>query len=142
MYFDRNRLSDSTASSSVRERVFGFIPEVEGIADSRKKNLDGAKSSIENEVDLAMSHADIFIQNFSDHVDVAGILQRAASIRDAHCGSTNEPCPKKTKIDACGPISTRDTEGIKGKLNNSVSGISLTREQIEKAAKVQGAGGG
>eukprot|EP00554_Chaetoceros_debilis_P014211 CAMPEP_0194120290 /NCGR_PEP_ID=MMETSP0150-20130528/42887_1 /TAXON_ID=122233 /ORGANISM="Chaetoceros debilis, Strain MM31A-1" /LENGTH=578 /DNA_ID=CAMNT_0038812341 /DNA_START=119 /DNA_END=1855 /DNA_ORIENTATION=+ len=144
MYFNRHRLSDSKPSNSGRERVFGFIPEVEGIADSRKKQTDGADISIDNEVDLAMSHADRFIQNFSDHVDVAGIIERAASIRDAHCGSTNEPHMKKARtIAPGGPISSKETKCINNdKLNNSVTAISLTRDQIEKAAKMKGAGGG
>lgn len=125
-YFDQQSMSIEG------ERVFGFIPEVTGIATSR------AKSEGENaNVDLAMEHAETFIEAFSMNVAVDSMLERAAILRDNFQNATN-PASTQVKKKA-----RHQNPGPKSIIPCSVtSRIKLNRDQIEQAAKTAGAVGG
>uniref|UniRef100_A0A7S4JPS6 DRTGG domain-containing protein n=1 Tax=Odontella aurita TaxID=265563 RepID=A0A7S4JPS6_9STRA len=110
---------------------FGFVPEIPAIAKSRETNG--------GELDAAIKNADAFVEAFSSHVDVQGILDSASTIlsRNQHpLSGTCSPLSKRTKVNYV-------TEtNASGKINQSVSQVKLTREQIEEAAKSAGAAGG
>lgn len=147
--FDR-RSTDSQSAVIGEEKVFGFIPEVKDIADTRGK-VDEIKKQDDKEkngdAELALNCAETFIEIFSRHVDVQGILRRAALLRDTF-DEDNNRLRKRVRIDFSSNIS--DTPAVPGyeidsnqsKMNISQSSMRLTRMQIEEAAKVQGAAGG
>jgi len=126
-YFVQNK--DSSG-----EKVFGFIPEVEGIASSRTEKNDGDADS--SSLELAMEHAETFIAAFGKFVDVGSILQRATHLRDSarrNDEGTVGQQYKRARI-------TKDKDALK--LNGTMSRSQLTRDQIEQSAKASGAAGG
>ena len=126
-YFVQNK--DSSG-----EKVFGFIPEVEGIASSRSEKNDGDSNN--SSLELAMEHAETFIAAFGKFVDVDSILQRATHLRDSarrNDEGTVGHQYKRARI-------TKDKDALK--LNDTLSISRLTRDQIEQSAKASGAAGG
>lgn len=121
------------------KQPFGFIPEVQGIANSRK----GANESdaMENgdgrsQLDIAMDHAGQFIEAFAKYVDVAAIVRAAKDttnrLATSDDGADDYPrAAKRARIEQGKKIS-----------NGASQNIRLTRAQIEQAAKSAGAAGG
>mmetsp|Transcript_14618 Transcript_14618/g.21946 ORF Transcript_14618/g.21946 Transcript_14618/m.21946 type:complete len:507 (+) Transcript_14618:61-1581(+) len=127
-YFVQNK------DTSGGEKVFGFIPEVEGIASSRTEKNDGDANI--SSLELAMEDAEMFIVAFGKFVDVGSILQRATHLRDIARRNDEGPVGhqyKRARI-------TKHKDALK--LNGTMSRSQLTRDQIEQSAKASGAAGG
>ena len=121
---------DGPKSSSIanEELVFGFIPEVEGLASS---------SVVES--------ANKFIDIFSEHVDLARLLDRAQVLRDN--GYEEDSITISTTTSFSDQNTANNNEGFhvkKRKLSSfsSNNSIRLTRDDIERAATIEGAAGG
>ena len=126
------------------KQPFGFIPEVQGIANSRKETSES--DALENgdgrsELDVAMDHAGQFIEAFAKYVDVAAIISAAKEATGTYRGSL------VTNYDGAGE-SLRATKRARidqgSNMSNAASqhDIRLSRAQIEEAAKRAGAAGG
>lgn len=122
------------------ETVFGFIPQVEHIAHTRMECEDANEKR--KALELAMVHAEDFISVFSQHVDVAYILERAANLRDNNHydglylngnGTVTQSMSKKAKL--------RNDDSHENLLD-APTHLPLTRQQIEQSAKESGATGG
>ena len=121
------------------KQPFGFIPEVQGIANSRKEANES--DAMENgdgrsRLDIAMDHAGQFIEAFAEHVDVAAIVRAAKDttnrLATSDDGVNDYPrAAKRAKIEQGTKIS-----------NSASQSIRLSRAQIEQAAKSAGAAGG
>jgi dethiobiotin synthetase len=132
---------------STGERVFGFIPEVEGIAKSRTQGgNDDDSDEKKNGLDLAIEHAETFIKAFAQNVDVEGILQRAPALRDSYAPTNTTSEGIDGNVETMQPNKKARRGGYENadvhKLNNSLSTIQLTRSQVEEAARAAGAAGG
>jgi hypothetical protein len=138
-YFEQKHISEEG------ERVFGFIPEVEGISNSRSETENNETDEKKSELDLAMEHAETFIKEFGKNVDVRGILDRAANLRDSlkdHNGRNIHVTHVEKKARNTDSNSNVDNTSNVQKINSSMKSIQLTRDQIEEAAKSAGAAGG
>ena len=131
-YFDKQFKCDD-------QTVFGFIPELEAIADSR--DTDDAALKLK----LALEHAETFIDAFVNNVDVAGILCQATNLRDRLERTGNDvennmeidtPIPKKVKL-----LENRNNTKSQEK-HTSIGNVLSSRERIENAAKAAGAAAG
>lgn len=121
------------------KQPFGFIPEVQGIANSRKEANES--EAMENgdersQLDRAMDHAGQFIEAFAKYVDVAAIVRAAKDTTNRLATSDDgvEDYPraaKRARIEQDTKIS-----------NDASQNIRLSRAQIEQAAKGAGAAGG
>ena len=121
------------------KQPFGFIPEVRGIANSRKETNES--DATENgdgrsQLDIAMDHAGQFIEAFDKYVDVAAIVRAAKD-------TTNRLATSDDGVDDF-PRAAKRARIEKGtKISNGASqNIRLSRAQIEQAAKSAGAAGG
>ena len=131
------------------EKVFGFIPEVQGISNSRSKTdaTNHESSEKKSELEVAMEHAETFILEFGKNVDVGGILDRAAELRDTFSRSSKKNNIRATyvnkKIRILDEARDLSNSNHSQKLqHNTAMDIRLTRDQIEQAAKSAGAAGG
>jgi len=123
------------------KQPFGFIPEVQGIANSRKEANES--DAVENgegrsQLDIAMDHAGQFIEAFAEYVDVAAIIAAAKDATDILAASddgVDGAYPKATKR-------ARIDQGTKVSTSGASQNITLSRAQIEQAAKRAGAAGG
>ena len=126
------------------KQPFGFIPEVQGIANSRKETNES--DALENgdgrsQLDVAMDHAGQFIEAFAKYVDVAAIISAAKEATGTYRGSL------VTNYDGAGE-SLRATKRARTDQGSNMSNaasqhdIRLSRAQIEEAAKRAGAAGG
>ena len=121
------------------KQPFGFIPEVQGIANSRKETNES--DATENgdgrsQLDIAMDHAGQFIEAFDKYVDVAAIVRAAKD-------TTNRLATSDDGVDDY-PRAAKRARIEKGtKISNGASqNIRLSRAQIEQAAKSAGAARG
>ena len=120
------------------KQPFGFIPEVQGIANSRKEanesdamgNGDGR-----SQLDIAMDHAGQFIEAFSKYVDVAAIIRAAKDTTDRLATSDDDG-------DNLRPAKRARIEQGTKMPSGASQNIRLSRAQIEQAAKSAGAAGG
>jgi hypothetical protein len=131
-YFEQNQILTGG------ERVFGFIPEVEGIANSRSEgNISNDETNMNN-LEPSIEQAETFVTAFGQYVNVPSILQRAAYLRDVTGRMEDGAVEHQNKRARTDKLKNNDTLN----LNNTSERIRLTREQIEQSAKVSGAAGG
>jgi len=132
-YFDQNKIL------SGGEQVFGFIPEVEGIANSRTEGNVSDDDTDMNSLELAIEQAEKFITAFRQYVDVGSILQRASYLRDS-TGRNEEDAAVDQQHKRARIVNFKEKDILR--LSDTLTSVRLTREQIEQSAKVSGAAGG
>ena len=132
-YFDQNKIL------SGGEQVFGFIPEVEGIANSRTEGNVSDDDTDMNSLEPAIEQAEKFITAFRQYVDVGSILQRASYLRDS-TGRNEEDAAVDQQHKRARIVNFKDKDILR--LSDTLTSVRLTREQIEQSAKVSGAAGG
>ena len=133
-YFKKDKLDEDDASPPThKEEVFGFVPEVEGLSSN---SIESAKR---------------FIDLFSKHVSVSRILEHAIEMRDSgytmYTNSDGNTSSTKRKSSENNTGSTNNEIRVRKKMRQSSiqqgnSKILLSREEIENAAKSEGAAGG
>ena len=128
------------------KRAFGFIPEVQGIANSRKETNEsdamdaGDKRS---QIEIAMDNAEQFVEAFAQYVDVAAIIASAKQVTEI--AGENSGTSQKRGIEILYGESARMAKRARldiGKISSTVQDIKLTRTQIEQAAERAGAASG
>ncbi len=129
-YFDKFKSKNETA--------FGFIPEVPGIANTRDED-----DNDNNKLEKALEHANQFVSIFASYVNVDQIIENAIIYQERNL-ETNGSSLSIKRMNKNGNHSKQieETNLKKVKLSPHSSTIRLTREQIEEAAKSQGAAGG
>jgi len=136
----------------IHEEAFGFVPEIKGLSLDTNNDDDNVDA------------ANAFVEVFDEHVDVKKILEKALELRNLYVGNHKDnvndgcagPMRKKARlvdneIDVKMSTATKTSMvepppsiSIHQKSNNFLPSnqILLTREEIESAAKAQGAAGG
>ena len=135
--------------------AFGFIPEIPSLTNAREQVANATKAE---QLPCALESADLFVEEFSKHVNVDRIMNAAKestakyitehSLRNLPATLKSERCP--TEMESVSD-STRQSKHFRHaiaaeyKVNNSMNvdhRYSLTREEIEALALVAGAAGG
>ena len=107
-----------------QEEVFGFVPEMEELSSS------------------SLESADKFIELFSSHVDLSRILGRAMILRENGFNHAMNGIDQNNIKHGFKDIMDDDHEGHIHKKIKLSSPNRLSRQEIEKAARAQGAAGG
>ena len=129
-YFDKFKSNDEIA--------YGFIPEVPGIANTRDDDNN------DNELEKALEHANQFVSIFASYVNVDQIINNATIYQEQYLQTNGSSSSNKrvNKNSAHSKPNGENNNIKKIKLSPQPHKIQLTREQIEEAAKSQGAAGG
>ena len=133
--------------------AFGFIPEIPSLTNAREQvaNVSTAEQS-----SLTLEAAELFVAEFSKHVNVDSIISAAkestANYIAEHCSirtinaKTQSKEMEKVSPDTREPKLPKSAIATEYKNSNNVingnNGASLTREQIEALALAAGASGG
>jgi len=107
-----------------QEEVFGFVPEMEELSSS------------------SLESADKFIELFSAHVDLSRILGRAMTLRENGFNHAMNGIDQKNRKHGFKDIMDDDHKGHIHKKIKLSSPKRLSRQEIEEAARAQGAAGG
>jgi hypothetical protein len=123
-YFEQN--SNQTGG----EQVYGFIPELKDMMNEEEQETQN------DAIDPILSKADMFISAFLEHVNVKEMLIRASQLKDLSLNESSDVLQSRKKR-----VKLNDTTFVK-QLNNSMSRVKLTRDQIEGTASASGAPSG
>ncbi|KAL3762516.1 hypothetical protein ACHAW5_008442 [Stephanodiscus triporus] len=137
--------------------AFGFIPEIPSLTNAREQVADAFEAE---QLALALESADLFVGEFSKHVNVDRIMNAAKestekyiaehSLRNCDVQTSSKSKRLSTEMESI-PDSARQFKLLRPAIateykgNNSTDvthGFSLTREQIEALALVAGAAAG
>jgi len=137
-------------------QAFGYIPEISSLNNAREQVAN--KASKEDQLKQALNVADIFVSEFTKHVNVNSIISAAEEATAKYIeertttNSTSQTTTLKRsaeEIQSSSSVSAKyqRTTASGYKSNNSMNttssnGFSLTREQIEALASSAGAAGG
>lgn len=143
--------------------AFGFIPEIPSLTNAREQVADASKAE---QLSLALESADLFVEEFSKHVNVERIMNAAKestakyiaenSLHNSYMHTSSKSKRLSTEMESISDstrqfkllrpaIATEYDIAAKYEDNNSMGvthGLSLTREQIEALALVAGAAAG
>lgn len=132
--------------------AFGFIPEIPSLKNARE-NLSN-KASEEEKLKYALEAADVFVEEFTKRVNVDLIVRAAKDATSKYMTSDRHLLPttlgsKKRPAEDMANAPTNIAKHprpassvVEDKNNNSMNGMSLTRQQIEALASAAGAAGG
>ena len=135
--------------------AFGFIPEIPSLTNAREQVANATKAE---QLPCALESADLFVEEFSKHVNVDRIMNAAKestakyitehSLRNLPATLKSERCPiDMESVSDSTRQSKRFRHAIAAEYKDSNSmnvdhRYSLTREEIEALALVAGAAGG
>ena len=124
-YFEQN------SNQNGGEKVYGFIPELKDMMNEEEQ-----EKTQNDAIDPILSKADMFISAFLDHVNIKEMLIRASQLKDLSMNESSDVFQSRKKR-----VKLNDTTFVK-QLNNSMSRVKLTRDQIEGTASASGAPSG
>jgi len=107
--------------------VYGYIPEIPNLGDARSKSESQAEADEE-----LMSLAVTLVDAFSEHVDVERLVEDMRALQQEDAQKLKRPSPSQTFKVTKRPLALDQDQPKK----------KLSRLEIEKQAKAQGAKGG
>ncbi|KAL7434576.1 hypothetical protein ACHAXH_009200 [Discostella pseudostelligera] len=125
-------------------RAFGYIPEIESLKNSRE-HIRSVSS--EEQLQHALNTAELFVEEFPNHVNVDMILEAAANATEKFISDYSlrkPPTISTDRVTNTPHFSIHQTSITASKLNsemNSKRGFQLSRQQIEASASAAGAAG-
>ena len=124
------------------KRVFGFIPEILSLTDARESPTNSSKTE---RLKQALEAADLFVDQFAQHINVENIISAAKEATELYkqsgISSFGEDVCKRKLVESRDELHHKKQRRSIDK-NSNLTSMSLTRSQIEAMASAAGAVGG
>lgn len=137
MYFDKFQPD---------KRAFGYIPQIPELMNARE---NVASMSEEDQLKDAIKSADLFVETFTEHVNVDAIVDAARKATLSYVQSTTSTQNSETVSGAKRSIEESEVTQTNSQSKHpriapksATPGFALSREQIEAMAAASGAAGG